>query len=179
LAGAPEAVGARFAFSPESYGNRLEGLFGPSIEFDSGFHGIVIEREVLQLSLRSTTARAEQTDPLETAAALADIVKTALPYDAVTLDTIAPRLGLSRRTLQRRLHDWGFSFEEMVDDIRRTSALRLVQSGGLSGMEIAFSLGYSDPAHFIRAFRRWTGMPPGDYQRLGANGNGNGAGAIS
>ena len=165
LAGIPEAVGARFAFSSGRYGDCLESVFGPSIEFDSAFDGIVIDRDILTHRLRSKTARPDDLDPLQAPALLADIVKTALPYDSVTLDRIAPRLGLSSRTLQRRLHDWGFSFEEMVDDIRRTTALHLVRSENLSGMELAFSLGYSDPAHFVRAFRRWTNMTPGDYRQ--------------
>ncbi|GFO81156.1 AraC family transcriptional regulator [Methyloceanibacter sp.] len=165
LADVPEAVGARFAFPSARYGDGLEKIFGSSIEFDSGFNGIVIDRDILNFKLRAKAARAEQTDPLKAPAVLAGIVKAALPYDSVTLDRIAPRLGLSSRTLQRRLHDWGFSFEEMVDDIRRTTALHLVRSETLSGMEMAFSLGYSDPAHFVRAFRRWTNMTPGDYRQ--------------
>jgi AraC-like DNA-binding protein len=72
---------------------------------------------------------------------------------------------MSTRTLQRRLRDWGFSFEEMVDDLRHTEAVRRLAIGQESMMEIAFVLGYSDQAHFTRAFRRWTGMAPRDYAR--------------
>ncbi|ODS02755.1 hypothetical protein AUC71_13555 [Methyloceanibacter marginalis] len=72
---------------------------------------------------------------------------------------------MSTRTLQRRLRDWGFSFEEMVDDLRHAEAVRRLAIGQESMMEIAFVLGYSDQAHFTRAFRRWTGMAPRDYAR--------------
>jgi AraC-like DNA-binding protein len=78
---------------------------------------------------------------------------------------VAAHLRLSVRTLQRRLRDWGFSFEELVDDIRRAEATRLVSERRYSAMEIAFLLGYSDQAHFTRAFKRWTGLPPRHYAR--------------
>jgi AraC-like DNA-binding protein len=53
----------------------------------------------------------------------------------------------------------------MVDDLRHTEAVRRLAIGQESMMEIAFVLGYSDQAHFTRAFRRWTGMAPRDYAR--------------
>jgi AraC-like DNA-binding protein len=79
---------------------------------------------------------------------------------------VAAHLRVSPRTVQRRLRAWGFSFEEILDDVRRTEALRHVILGENSAIEIAFLLGYSDPAHFTRAFRRWTGMAPRDYARI-------------
>ncbi len=103
--------------------------------------------------------------PCETAANLCALVKEMLPYGGVTIERVAALLRMSTRTLQRRLRDWGFAFEEIVDDVRRVEAARRVVTGDGSSMEIAFMLGYSDQAHFIRAFRRWTGMAPRDYAR--------------
>lgn len=77
---------------------------------------------------------------------------------------------MSPRTLQRRLDDWGVSFEEMLDDYRRNQAILLLRRQELTALEIAYSLGYSDPAHFSRAFRRWTGMSPHRYRRSSENG---------
>src|SRR5690606_37042051 len=102
---------------------------------------------------------------LETAAALASVLRDRLPYGAATIEGVAARLRMSTRTLQRRLRDWGFAFEEMVDDVRHAEAVRRVAAGQESMVEIAFMLGYSDQAHFTRAFRRWTGMAPRDYAR--------------
>ncbi len=76
---------------------------------------------------------------------------------------VAGLLQLSRRTLQRRLRDFGFSFEELIDDTRYVEAVRRLSTGTETMKEIAFMLGYSDQAHFNRAFRRWTGLAPRDY----------------
>ena len=86
-----------------------------------------------------------------------------LPYGNMTIDRVAGLLRMSTRTLQRRLSDWGFSFEEIVDDVRRVEAIRRVTTGDGTAIEIAFMLGYSDQAHFSRAFRRWTGLSPRKY----------------
>jgi AraC-like DNA-binding protein len=88
-----------------------------------------------------------------------------LPHGHTTIEAIAAQQRLSVRTLQRRLRQWGFSFEEIVDDVRRTEAIKYVLAGEHSGMDIAFLLGYSDHPHFARAFRRWTGMSPQAYAR--------------
>jgi len=50
------------------------------------------------------------------------------------------------------------------DDTRRAEAIRMLLTGDGTAMKIAFMLGYSDQAHFTRAFRRWTGMAPREYR---------------
>jgi AraC-like DNA-binding protein len=67
---------------------------------------------------------------------------------------------MSGRTLQRRLTDEGTRFADVVDAARRERALLLPEDATLSCTEIAFLLGYTEPAPFFRAFKRWTGMPP-------------------
>ena len=78
---------------------------------------------------------------------------------------IAKRLGLSVRTLQRRLGEEGVVFKTLVDEIRRDLALRYLASGKSDLTEIAFLLGYSELSAFDRAFRRWTGSTPRAFAR--------------
>jgi AraC-like DNA-binding protein len=85
------------------------------------------------------------------------MLKEVLPHGRVTVASVAAQLRMSVRTLQRRLRDHGLSFNGLVDDIRR-SAATLVLAGEHTATEIAFVVGYSDQAHFTRAFKRWTGM---------------------
>lgn len=165
LAGVPEAVGAQFVQPYERAGDRLEETFGSSLAFGCDRDGIVIDRSILDFPLPPFDRATRTVDPLETAERLGVFVKELLPYGAVTIDHVAGLLHLSRRTLQRRLRDFGFSFEELVDDVRRVEAIRRVVIGDESALEIAFMLGYSDQAHFSRAFRRWTGLSPRDYAR--------------
>lgn len=82
----------------------------------------------------------------------------------LSLKAMAGRVGVSARTLQRRLKYCGVEFEELLDETRRSEAIRLIREGGHSMTEIAYRVGYSDPAHFTRAFRRWTGMAPSRFQ---------------
>jgi len=166
LAGVPEAIGAQFTQPYERTGDHLEETFGASLQFGCGTDGITIDREILDLPLNLGGASARDgVDPVEAAASLAAFVREMLPYGGVTLEHVAGYLRMSTRTLQRRMRDFGFSFEEIIDDVRRIEAIRKVVSGESSVIEIAFMLGYSDQAHFSRAFRRWMGMSPRDYAR--------------
>jgi AraC-like DNA-binding protein len=69
------------------------------------------------------------------------------------------------RTLKRRLADQGTSFSALLDEVRRDRATLLLRAGELSVDEIGARLGYSDPANFARAFRRWTGSSPRAFRR--------------
>jgi AraC-like DNA-binding protein len=82
-----------------------------------------------------------------------------------TMSAIASRLGLSRQTLFRRLKAEGVTFDEVLDDLRHALALRYLNGEGVSVKEAAFRLGFSEPASFSRAFKRWTGKSPGTVRR--------------
>lgn len=69
--------------------------------------------------------------------------------------------GISRRTLQRRLGDAQTRFQAVLQKILEDQAEKLLALGDLSQGEIALLLGYSDVSAFSRAYRRWTGHPPG------------------
>ena len=79
--------------------------------------------------------------------------------------SIASRLGMSLRTLSRRLAAEGTSYRDLMDDVRRNLALEQVGNSSLDLAEIASRLGFSHGAAFHRAFRRWTGQPPLRYRR--------------
>lgn len=80
------------------------------------------------------------------------------------LSDIAKRLGASERTLHRRLEAEDTNFATLLDDARRERALLLVEDPALSIGELAFLIGYSEPAAFIRAFKRWTSETPTGYR---------------
>jgi AraC-like DNA-binding protein len=73
---------------------------------------------------------------------------------------IAARLGVSERTLRRKLDEAGVSHRALLDDVRRERALRLIASDRLRVVEVAQRVGFSDPSAFAAAFRRWTGAAP-------------------
>lgn len=77
---------------------------------------------------------------------------------------VASKLELNRRTLQRSLETEGCSFSAVLDGLLKDRATALVESTDRSLTDIALQLGYSDGAHFSRAFRRWTGMTPSRFR---------------
>jgi AraC-like DNA-binding protein len=78
--------------------------------------------------------------------------------------SIARALGLSERTLQRRLSEENASFASLVDEVRSDLARLYLGDPKLAIFEIAFLLGYSEPSAFNRAFRRWTGRSPSEFR---------------
>ncbi len=83
---------------------------------------------------------------------------------APSVEGVARALGLSARTLQRRLFEEGTSFQREVDAVREELARAYVLDETASLDEVATSLGYADPSAFVRAFRRWTGTTPGQFR---------------
>ena len=81
------------------------------------------------------------------------------------LTDMASALGLSSRTLVRRLGEVGASYRTLVDDARRARAERLLEDGTLTVGEIGYRLGYDDGANFGRSCRRWFGCSGGEYRR--------------
>ena len=78
---------------------------------------------------------------------------------------VARELGMSPRTLARRLAAEGTSFREVLDRLRQEAAVALLREGRMGIGEIAFLLGYSEPAAFHRSFKRWTGKTPLSWRR--------------
>ena len=77
----------------------------------------------------------------------------------IGIERVAGDLGYSRQTLYRRLKAEGITYEQLLDGLRRRLAVRFMREG-LSVKEAAYRLGFSDPAAFSRAFKRWTGSSP-------------------
>lgn len=87
-------------------------------------------------------------------------------HAAWRLADVASRLGLSRRTLQRRLKEEGQSLQTLLAETRLALAGRHLWDGRIDLGEIGYLCGYSDQAHFSREFRRRVGMPPRAYRQL-------------
>ena len=91
-----------------------------------------------------------------------------LPGGHPDLWRIASQMGISERSLQRRLGEEGTSFSRILDDLRRDLSEELLVDRKLSVAQVAFLLGYSEPSAFQRAFRRWRGISPRRFCAGGA-----------
>jgi AraC-like DNA-binding protein len=127
---------------------------------DSHLHG-TLRRSVEDLGLLDGPA-----DALELA--IRARLRDALADQDADTHRVARLLGLSVRTLQRRLASSGRTWTDVVDSVRRDEAVRLLASPAPI-VEIAARLGYREQTSFTRAFRRWTGSTPANWRRsLGA-----------
>ena len=81
-----------------------------------------------------------------------------------TEEETARELHMSPRTLQRKLAEAKTTYAQLLDDTRKDLALRYIEDPRRSVTDITFSLGFSQPSAFTRAFKRWTGSSPSDYR---------------
>ncbi len=81
------------------------------------------------------------------------------------LETAARRIGMSGRTLRRKLNGLGSNYQKEIDQVRKEYAIKLLRSDNSSITEIALKLGYCDTSAFSRAFKAWTGVSPREYKK--------------
>jgi AraC-like DNA-binding protein len=80
------------------------------------------------------------------------------------IESVASKLGVTRQTLWRNLKAEGVTFEQVLDELRHKMALEYLAAGKVSVHETAYLVGFSDPAAFSRAFKRWTGKSPSEMR---------------
>ncbi|SFA70319.1 AraC-type DNA-binding protein [Poseidonocella pacifica] len=89
-----------------------------------------------------------------------------LPSGQISTDRVAERLGLSKRSLQRKLKETGTSFQAILEQTRASLALTYLREKQLSAEETSYLLAYRDPNSFYRAFHGWTGMTPAQAREM-------------
>lgn len=91
-------------------------------------------------------------------------VSSALSEGLPLISDVAQRLGMSGRSLQRRLSERGYAYQDIVDSARRELAERLLCNTQYSLAEVAFLTGFAEQSTFSRAFKRWKGQTPRSYR---------------
>ena len=104
-------------------------------------------------------------DSASVATAVSRMLVQTLPSGRTDQDTVASRLHRSRSTLQRQLSSEGTSYRDILEATREALATRYLKEGDHSQAQIAFMIGFADQSNFARAFKRWTGVSPGEYQK--------------
>lgn len=170
--GGARAAWASFVHRPEDPQD-YERAFGCEVRVEQSWTGFALSRAtwnhpmprrdpvLLALLERHANATVAGLPATET---LADRVRreqtAALADGDAGIEAVARRLALTPRTLQRRLAGGRTSFQQLLDTVRRELAEQHLSRSVLSIGEITFVLGYSEPAAFHRAFRRWHGTTP-------------------
>ena len=156
----------------------FERILGCPVQPTASWNGVSVPMEAWRLPLRRRDPVLRQV--LETQAddilarlpariGLALEVQRALTARVAGGDTrigaLARQLAMSGRTLQRRLAAEGVSYQELLDDARKEAAGRYISESTLAIGEVAYLVGYSEPAPFHRAFKRWYGITPESFRR--------------
>lgn len=100
------------------------------------------------------------------------LLMATLHTGTASMESIARQLAVSRQTLYRQLRAEGVTFETVLDDLRHQLALHYLSGRKASVNETAYLVGFSEPAAFSRAFKRWTGTTPGAARLPRADGGG-------
>ena len=167
----PKAI--HFTHKEPGYRAEYDRIFGVPLVFESHTNAIVVDEAFMQVSLPSANpylaevlrAHAEGLlENLERSKSIRGRVESllipALHTGQASMDTIAGKLALSRQTLFRKLKAEGVTFEKVLDDLRHKLALHYLSDKKASVHETAYLVGFSEPAAFSRAFKRWTGSSP-------------------
>ncbi len=152
--------------------------FGCPVRYRQNRMAIILKRELLNYPVKEPDNELlkilkrycrqvieEQPRTRDLAFEVRQVITELLPSGQPSMDDVARKFSMSSRTLRRRLADEGLIYKEVVDDVRQKLASIYVSDERIHLKEVAYLLGYSDVAAFINAFRRWTGLSPGEYRR--------------
>jgi len=157
----------------------FESVFGCRVLFDQPFDQIICNKSSLSLSLitpdrdlcefyeglaRKKLVAQTQVGIVEK---VSQILVNALP-NVLSLDHVSDNLSLSPRTLQRQLQKHGYTLKDLYTEVKRNVALDSLKAGQ-SLMTISLKLGFSEQSAFQRAFKRWQGCTPKEFQQLYLN----------
>lgn len=168
-----------FTHPAPSEQSEYERTFGPAeVRFSAPFAGFLLRRSHLAVPLEKADAKLhgviakharQLMSELPRAESVTEraraVAARELAHGNPNAVHVATELGMSVRTLGRKLAEEGTTFKDVLDDLRRRLALQYVAGRDLRLAEVALLLGFSETAVFHRAFRRWTGQTPLEYRR--------------
>jgi AraC-like DNA-binding protein len=164
-----------FAFSRPKYVRPYQRFFGLVPRFDADRTGIVFQSHLLRAFVPSAdlllnkimeerVRELEQTSEDDVVAQIRRLLRTMITSPNCSMGAAAERIGVRRRTLNRKLAAAGTTFHQQREEARQEIACQLLENTRTTATEIAEILGYTDPASFTRAFQRWTGSTPTQWR---------------
>lgn len=155
-----------------------QSIFRCPVYFGQPMSAVVIPPQIFEYPLRSPDANLRETleqhaqsllVSLKEKYSLADqvrsLLRAMLADNSPRKEFVAEQMGLNVRTLHRKLAEENTSYQQILDDLRAELARRYLQQSLLSVEEIARKLGFTESRSFIRYFKGYTGMTPGEYRQ--------------
>jgi AraC-like DNA-binding protein len=154
-------------------------IFGGAERFGQAFTGVSFPRTLLDrpqihshgelsavLRLEAERSMRRLSPDLDEAERLRQYLLVQRPSSLPDMKTSARDMGVSPRSMRRKLARRGVSYREIVQSVRETVASRMLADPNRTIQEVAHALGFSDSSAFHRAFKRWKGATPGNFQRV-------------
>lgn len=171
---APNAV--YFTHAAQADVSNYMEYFQCPVFFNAKFNGLDVNNELLEVPLRKSDTETHKilishaqslleeqtfTSPLEV---IKDYIVKTLPSHVPDIEEVSSYLQLSVRSTQRKLQEYGTSYSQVLDAIRKELALTYLRQTQNSVLYVSERLGFSEQSAFQRAFKRWTGITPKRYR---------------
>jgi AraC-like DNA-binding protein len=151
-------------------------ILGAPITYDHELNAVVFDRQLLDVPMKEHNPTLQRVlkrqVEMESREAVTDItgvvrkmIHNRLPFSDCSLEVVAKQLAVSPRTLQYRLSEQATTFKQLVDEVRRGIAQQQLQQSHVPISQLCDLLGYSDQTAFSRAFKRWFGVSPREWQK--------------
>lgn len=167
------AVAIEFAHECLGLTSVYRRIFKAPVRFDASRNATIVEANLLDALVRAADNRllkilkrhaedvlSQQFDSGDIRHQVRTSIASRLQSGTPTIDVVARELGMSSRTLARRLSKHGVTYRELLNDLRHQLALRYLKDGWHRNSQIAYLLGFSEISAFNHAFKRWTGSTP-------------------
>jgi len=173
----PPLLELRLAYPRPAYASFYEEIFRCPVRFNAGEYSMIFDSKFLTRKLPMSDPLCRKIfekechhlhDRIKVRETITDKVRQNIffgPDGLPSLSQLARGMSTTPRTLKRHLSKEGTTYKAISADIRKKKAVNLIQTTTFSMAQVAFELGYSDPANFYRAFKSWTGHNPGYYRR--------------
>jgi AraC-like DNA-binding protein len=168
---------ACFEYRAPPYVAEYQRIFEGTARFEQPFSGIVIDRALLEartvnhdaefhaLLQKQAEKRASRIAQTQTySERVREVLLQGAASRSADMNAVARVLGLSARSLRRRLSEEGASFAQVLQGALATQARALLADEARSIEDTAYAMGFSEPSAFHRAFKRWTGLTPKAYR---------------
>jgi len=156
-----------------------QSFYGCNVKFNSQCNRLTFKKEWFDLPVLESEETVYQAVVSQADIALAQIedgnfpdnqqiiqsIVTCLPSGDFGINNIAKKFGVSERTFQRRLSERHVSFRELLEEAKKLLALELMKKNELSLSAISGLLGFAEQSAFTRAFKKWTGQTPKQFQK--------------
>ncbi|MEX1663939.1 AraC family transcriptional regulator [Zhongshania arctica] len=183
-----QPITVNFRHAMISTQEQYQAIFNCPVFFNQHHDEIELDTQCLELKLSSKNPSLHklvsnylsmveiETDSISRPIVLAShqarhLIKKLLPTGHVTRELVSEKMNMQGRSLHRKLQMEGYTFDSLVDEVRKQEAEKLLKIQHIPMSQITGALGYSEQSSFNRAFKRWFGVSPREYMSRATHGN--------